>query len=94
MKTDLWHSKGVKHARSILYDTEIAGIPQNFVRKTRAANVYATTVKGSIYGMERNIAVNQNPMKALNEREDRDSEFFRIGKELDAIHGCADNLEE
>ena len=77
--------KSVKEAGSIMRDTEIVEIPQNFVRKTKVANVYATLVKGNIYGMERNIVVYLNPMKALNEREDRNSELSRIGKELDNL---------
>ncbi|MCL5783689.1 MAG: hypothetical protein M1476_07265 [Candidatus Thermoplasmatota archaeon] len=77
--------KSVKQAGLIMRDTEIAENPQNFVRKTKAANVYATLVKGNIYGMERNIAVYLNPMKALSEREDRNSELSRIGKELDDL---------
>ena len=77
--------ESVKQAGVIMRDTEIAEIPQNFVRKTKVANVYATLVKANIYGMERNIAVYLNPMKALNEREDRNSELSRIGKELDSL---------
>lgn len=68
-----------------MLERDIVEIPQNFVRKTKVANIYATLVKSHIYGMERNIAVYLNPMKALNEREDSNSELSRIVKELDDL---------
>ena len=83
--------KSVKQARSIMEDSGIREKPQNLVRRSKIANVYATLVRGNIYGKERNIAVYVNPMKALNEREERNSELARIGKELDDLSGgCTD----
>jgi Transposase len=38
-----------------------------------------------LYGKTRNIAVYLNPLKALNESDERNEELFRIGKELDDL---------
>ncbi len=83
--------KSVKQARLIMENTDIKEKPQNLVRRSKIANVYAALVHGDIYGKERNVAVYVNPLKALNEREDRNSELARIGKELDSLSGrCMD----
>ncbi|EQD32713.1 transposase IS4 family protein, partial [mine drainage metagenome] len=83
--------KSVKQAREIMQDTDIKEKPQNLVRRTMVANIYATLVHGNIYGKKRNVAVYVNPLKALNEREDRNSELARIGKELDLLSAtCAE----
>ena len=83
--------KSVKQARLIMENTDIKEKPQNLVRRSKIANIYATLVRGNIYGKERNLTVYVNPLKALNEREDRNSELARIGKELDSLSGrCMD----
>ncbi|MHB8371316.1 MAG: IS1634 family transposase [Thermoplasmataceae archaeon] len=83
--------KSVKQARSIMEDTDIKEKPQNFIRRTKIANVYAELVHRELYGKERNIAVYVNPLKALNEREERNSELARIGKEIDNLsERCVD----
>jgi transposase len=83
--------KSVKQARLIIGNANIKEKPHNIVRKMKIANMYATLSRGSIYGKIRNVAVYVNPMKALNEREDRNSELSRIGKELDSLSGrCSD----
>ena len=86
--------KSVKQARLIMENADIKEKPQNLVRKTKIANIYATLVHGNIYGKTGNVAVYVNPLKALNEREDRNSELSRIGKELDSLSGkCIDRDE-
>ncbi|EQD26722.1 transposase [mine drainage metagenome] len=85
-----WHlisgiPRSVKQIRQILSDTEIRERPQNLVRRVKTGNIYACMTHGMLYGKDRNIAVYMNPLKALNEREDRNSELARIGKELDAL---------
>ncbi|MCL5785167.1 MAG: hypothetical protein M1151_00670 [Candidatus Thermoplasmatota archaeon] len=83
--------KSVKQVRTILSKTEISEVPQNLARRTRIANVYADLVHGNAYGKTRNMTVYLSPLKALNEREDRNSELARIGKELDDLSGrCTD----
>ena len=85
--------KSVKQARTIMW-TRIRESPKNLVRKTKVANVYAQLVHGDLYGKERNVAVYLNPMKALNEREDRNSELARIGKELDHLSETCRDWDE
>ena len=65
--------KSVNAAKQIIRNKGIMEKPQNFVRKAKVTNVYVILVNGNIYGMKRNTAVYPNPMKALNEREDRNS---------------------
>ena len=77
--------RSVNAAGQIIRNAEIREKTQNFVRKTKVAKVYATLMKGNIYGIESNFAVYLNPMKALNEREDSNSELFHIEKELDNL---------
>ncbi|MHB1622318.1 MAG: IS1634 family transposase [Cuniculiplasma sp.] len=77
--------KSVKQIRNILSETEIRSRPQNFTRKARTAHIYSVLTHGMLYGKTRNIAVYLNPLKALNESDDRNGELFRIGKELDDL---------
>ncbi|EQD26718.1 transposase, IS4 family protein, partial [mine drainage metagenome] len=77
--------KSVKQAKEIMQSTDIKEKPQNLVRRTIIANIYTTLVQGNIYGKKRSIAVYVNPLKSLNEREERNSELARIGKELDLL---------
>ena len=83
--------KSVKQIRNILGETEIRQRPETHVRKANTAHIYATFVQGNLYGKIRNIAVYVNPLKALNESDERNSELARIGKELDDLSGrCMD----
>ena len=83
--------RSVKQARKIIMDTEILEKPQNLVRRTKIANVYAALVQGNLYGKKRSVAVYVNPLKSLNDREERNSELARIGKEIDDLSGrCMD----
>ena len=79
--------KSEKQIRNILSGTGIRQRSDSHVRKAKAANIYATLVHGNIYGKKRNIAVYVNPLKALNESDERNSELARIGKELDDLSG-------
>ena len=77
--------RSMKKAKEIMEHSLIKEKPQNLVRKTKIANIYSTLVHENIYGKDGNIAIYVNPLKALNEREDRNSELARIGKELDDL---------
>ena len=77
--------KSVKQIRNILSKTEIKAKPQNLTRKANTAHIYSVLVHGMLYGKSRNIAVYLNPLKALNESDERNGELSRIGKELDEL---------
>ena len=77
--------KSVKQIRNILSETEIRAKPQNLTRKANTAHIYSVLVHGMLYGKSRNIAVYLNPLKALNESDERNGELSRIGKELDEL---------
>ena len=79
--------RSVKQIRRIIGETEIRQRPESHVRKANTAHIYATLVSENIYGEKRNIAVYVNPLKALNESDERNSELARIGKELDDLSG-------
>ena len=79
--------KSVKQIRRIMGETEIMQRPESHVRKANAAHIYATLVHGNIYGKNRNIAVYVNPLRALNESDERNSELAGIGRELDGLSG-------
>ncbi len=77
--------KSVKQIRKILSETEIRAKPQNLTRKANTAYIYSALAHGMLYGKSRNIAVYLNPLKALNESDERNGELSRIGKELDDL---------
>ena len=77
--------KSVKQIRDILSETGIRTIPQNITRKAKTGHIYSVLTHGMLYGSERNIAVYLNPLKALNESDERNGELSRIGKELDIL---------
>ena len=85
--------KSVKQIR-VMLNTRIRESPQNLVRKTKVANVYAQLVQGDLYGRKRNVAVYLNPLKALNEADERNSELSRIGKELDRLSETCRDCDE
>lgn len=85
-----WHlisgiPKSVKQIRDILRETEVKAKPQNITRKARTGHIYSVLTQGMLYGSERNIAVYLNPLKALNESDERNGELSRIGKDLDSL---------
>ena len=86
--------KSVKQIRHILGNTEIRTGPENLVRKANTAYIYALLTHGNLYGKDRNIAVYVNPLKALNESDERNSELARIGKELDDLSEKCSGLDE
>jgi len=77
--------KSVKQIRGILTGTEIRAMPQSFTRKAKTAHIYSVLTHGMIYGKIRNIAVYLNPLKALNESDERNEALSRIGKDLDSL---------
>jgi transposase len=77
--------KSVKQIHDILSHTEIKQRPDNHVRKANTAHIYADLVHENIYGKNRNIAVYVNPLKALNESDERNSELSDIAKKLDIL---------
>ena len=86
--------KSVKQIRHILGNTQIRTGPENLVRKANTAYIYALLTHGNLYGKDRNIAVYVNPLKALNESDERNSELARIGKELDDLSEKCSGLDE
>ena len=74
-----------KQIRNILTKTEIRQRPESHVRKANTAHIYAKLVHESIYGKIRNIAVYVNPLKALNESDERNSELIEIAEKLDDL---------
>ena len=79
--------KSVKQIRRIMGEMEIRQRPESHVRKANTAHIYAALVRGNIYGRNRNIAVYVNPLKALNESDERNSELAGIGRRLDNLSG-------
>ncbi len=79
--------KSVKQIRDVLQHVEIRTGPQNLTRKANTAHIYSTLAHGMLYGRVRNIAVYLNPLKALNESDERNGELSLIGKELDRLSG-------
>lgn len=83
--------RSVKQTRFIMEDADIKEKPQNIVQKTKIVNICATLVHGSTYEKIRNVVVYVNLLKALDEREDRNSELSRMGKNLDNLSDkCSD----
>ena len=77
--------RSVKRIRAILSGTEIRQSPDSHVRKANAAHIYATLVTKNIYGKLRKMAVYVNPLKALNESDERNSELAGIAGKLDGL---------
>ena len=68
--------RSVKRIRAILSRTEIRQRPDSHVRKANTAH---------IYGKLRNMAVYVNPLKALNDSDERNSELAGIAGKLDRL---------